>query len=154
MKLKLLTLLVAVGLGAATPAVLAQQDGSARIEVEKPQLPQSDQGNHGHPDRPDKPEKPNVPRPGKDVVKQLVRDFRTKAEEYKLQQQELTKKLKDATADDRAKVREQMKQLLNDYQEMKDQFRDQIKDQAHKVKEQRKLDAEQQNQGHGHGKER
>lgn len=159
MKLKLLPLIAALALAAA-------QQARADDAVEKPQPPEvqspSDDGDHsgktdgavkpddselpekpvidnsGKSERPEKPTLPDRDNSGKhDAIKEIVAAFKAKAEEFHKQQTELNKSLSEATKEDRAKIRDQLKANRDTFAQLKQDFRDQVKDAASKLQEQK-----------------
>jgi hypothetical protein len=89
------------------------------------------------PVRPEKPERPE--RPKKEIVgqdvKELVAEFRSKMAEFHTEQKELVKKLKSAKEEERAGIREQLKQNREEYHTVKEQLRDTVKDVAGDLKD-------------------
>ena len=132
MKIPLLLLLLAL---ANAPVVRAADSAAPNPpppidlpgdDIEIPGLPGGN-GN-GKPEKPEKPDRPTPPgQEKKDLVKDLINDFRAKAEEYKNSQQDLVKKYKNATAEERARIREQIKELKEQFREAKDQFQSEMK---------------------------
>ncbi len=77
-----------------------------------------------------KPVRPETPdNSGKsDLMKQLVSDFQTKAAVLRAQRLDLNKQLKDATEEERAKLREQLQANRDAVAKLKEQFRDDVKE--------------------------
>lgn len=92
----------------------------------------SDQGGDSQvkPELPEKPVRPETPdNSGKsDLMKQLVSDFQTKAAVLRAQRLDLNKQLKDATEEERAKLREQLQANRDAVAKLKEQFRDDVKE--------------------------
>ena len=146
MKIPLLLLLSSLAL---SPAVLSAEGEAPAAgqqtpppinvpgaDVELPDLPVEPP--RGRPERPEKPERPASPGQEKsDIVRGLVDDFRAKAEEYKNAQQDLVKRFKNASAEERARIREQIKEIKEQFREAKDQFQSEMKA-SHKVREELK----------------
>jgi len=95
--------------------VAAQTDlPDVRIRGEKPLRPE----------RPDKPD-----RRGKSAeMKEIVRDFRAKLTELHAECQDLKKQLKDATEEERAKLREELVANRETVNTLKEQFRDDVRE--------------------------
>jgi gas vesicle protein len=89
------------------------------------------------PTRPERPAVPGKPTPSKDM-RDLVRDFQTARESFRKQQLELNRQLKTANDQERALIREQirenLKQWLEEQKARVQDLREQATDMAEQVK--------------------
>ena len=78
------------------------------------------------PERPPSPDRPSPPQ----SVKDLVKDFQTARQNFLTSQQELLRQLKGATPEQRAAIREQLKDNLNEWREAQKIHLQELRDQA------------------------
>jgi gas vesicle protein len=78
------------------------------------------------PERPPSPDRPSPPQ----SVKDLVKDFQTARQNFLHSQQELLRQLKGATQEQRAAIREQLKDNLNEWREAQKSHLQELRDQA------------------------
>lgn len=112
------------------------------------------------PSRPERPGVPGKPTPSKDI-KDLVRDFQTARESFRKQQLELTRQLKTANEEQRAIIRQQIQENLNQWLEDQKARVEDLRVQAQSMPEQVKglkevieSGAGPNNQGRGRGRGR
>jgi gas vesicle protein len=85
------------------------------------------------PPRPERPPVPGRPAPAQDV-KDLVRDFQSARQAFLKQQQELQRQLKTATDEQRALIREQLKENLQQWLEQQKAQIQELREQAKEIK--------------------
>jgi len=86
------------------------------------------------PGRPERPTVPGKPTPSKDM-KDLVRDFQTARESFRKQQAELNRQLRTANEEQRALIREQIKENLQQWLEDQKARTVELREQAQQMKE-------------------
>jgi hypothetical protein len=97
-------------------------------DTEKPEKPEKPEKS----EKPEKPEKPERPddngnkTPDKTALENLKADFRAKAEEYQRKQKELLEKLKNATAEERGKIRDEIKELKSKFKDLREELGEKI----------------------------
>ncbi len=87
----------------------------------------------GQPEKPEKPERPQRPS-GVVEMQDLIKDFQSARDSYLKDRQELLKQLKAATAEERAALREQMKQNMAEWREAQKQHAQELRDAAKDIK--------------------
>ena len=85
------------------------------------------------PPRPERPTNPGQPAPAQEV-KDLVRDFQAARRAFQKQQQELQRQLKTATEEQRAIIREQLKENLQQWLEQQKAQIQELREQAKDIK--------------------
>jgi ABC-type transporter Mla subunit MlaD len=80
--------------------------------------------------RPPRPERPTLP----PDVSERLKQFRSAAEAYLKQREELEKQLRGATEQQRQIIRERLKENLQKWREQARQFQDQAKDRSRELK--------------------
>jgi Spy/CpxP family protein refolding chaperone len=96
------------------------------VNPDKPEKPEHPE-HPVHPEKPARPEKPDEH--GKSgEMKAIVSDFRTKLTELNAQRVDLAKQMKDATEEQRAKLREDMAANRDAITHLKEQFRDEVRE--------------------------
>ena len=85
------------------------------------------------PPRPERPTGPGQPPPAQDV-KDLVRDFQSARQAFQKQQQDLQRQLKTATDEQRAQIREQLKDNLQQWLEQQKAQIQELREQAIDIK--------------------
>ena len=91
--------------------------------------------------RPDRPDRPNRERTA--AMKEALTHFKQKRVEFIAQQRDLTRQLKGASEDDKAAIREKIRQNRASFVETKEEFHDELKASSEKLKEMgRKLQEE------------
>lgn len=85
------------------------------------------------PPRPERPGVPGRPLPASGM-QELVRDFQAARQSYIQQQQELNRKLASATEEQRAILREQIKDSLKEWRELQKQQAKELREQAKDIK--------------------
>lgn len=86
------------------------------------------------PTRPERPAVPGKPAPTKDV-KELVKDFQTARESFRKQQLELNRQLKTATDEQRALIRQQIQENLDQWREEQRSRVEDLREQARGMKD-------------------
>ena len=81
------------------------------------------------PERPPSPDRPSPPQ----NVKDLVKDFQTARQSFLGSQQELLRQLKTATEEQRAVIRAQLKENLNEWREAQKLHLQDLRDQAREI---------------------
>ena len=81
------------------------------------------------PERPPSPDRPSPPQ----IVKDLVKDFQTARQSFLGSQQELLRQLKTATEEQRAAIRAQLKENLNEWREAQKLHLQELRDQAREI---------------------
>jgi len=81
------------------------------------------------PERPPSPDRPSPPQ----NVKDLVKDFQTARQNFLGSQQELLRQLKTATQEQRAAIRAQLKENLNEWRETQKIHLQELRDQAREI---------------------
>jgi ElaB/YqjD/DUF883 family membrane-anchored ribosome-binding protein len=81
------------------------------------------------PERPPSPDRPSPPQ----NVKDLVKDFQTARQSFMSSQQELLRQLKTASEEQRAAIRAQLKENLNEWREMQKLHLQDLRDQAREI---------------------
>lgn len=110
----------------AQPAIPSRPTVVAPAPAATPQQPL--------PARPERPPIPNLPPPAQESVKDLVRDFQSARQAFLNQQKELQRQLKTATEEQRALIREQLKENLQQWlEQQKAQIQD-LREQARDIK--------------------
>jgi flagellar motility protein MotE (MotC chaperone) len=85
------------------------------------------------PPRPERPAVPGEPPPSQDV-KDLVRDYQSARQAFLKQQQDLQRQLKTATDEQRALIREQLKENLQQWLEQQKAQIQELREQAKDIK--------------------
>ncbi len=124
----------------ALPSALTAQTNPAAPQIPQRPLVVAPNGpQNTSPDQvniPPRPERP--PTPGKPAatteMQKLVRDFQAARETYIRQQQELNRKLSTATDEQRALIREQIKESLREWRELQKQQAKDLREQAESIK--------------------
>jgi len=111
--------------------------------VDKGDKDKNDNGNK--PDKTPKPERPD-PVTASDVnsgssnrdsekaaINALKAEFKVKADDYQKKQKELLNQLKNANAEDRAKIREELKELKAKYKDLREELGDKVADLKPKI---------------------
>src|SRR5262249_41291350 len=95
-------------------------------------------------ERPVRPDQPDgASSTTRNTIKELTEAFKLKAVEFHQRQVQLAKSLADASSEDRARIRDEMKANRDAFAQIKDEFRDQVRDTVAKLKDQKqKLDDE------------
>ena len=86
------------------------------------------------PSRPERPVAPGKPAPSKDV-KDLVKDFQTARESFRKQQIELNRQLKTASDEQRALIRQQIQENLDQWREEQRARVEDLRQQAQQMKD-------------------
>ena len=81
------------------------------------------------PERPPSPDRPSPPQ----NVKDLVKDFQTARQSFLSSQQELLRQLKTATEEQRAAIRAQLKENLNEWRDAQKIHLQELRDQAREI---------------------
>lgn len=121
----------------ALPLILTAQTNPATPEIPNrpvviaPNGPKKETpGQANKPPRPDRPGKPAATT----EMQKLVRDFQDARQTYIKQQQELNRKLSIATDEQRALIREQIKESLREWRELQKQQAKELREQAESIK--------------------
>jgi len=86
------------------------------------------------PGRPERPPVPGKPTPSKDM-KDLVRDFQTARDAFRKQQLELNRQLKTANEEQRAIIRQQIQENLEQWREEQRARTEDLREQAQRMKD-------------------
>jgi hypothetical protein len=99
-------------------------------EVQKGEKPETreDQGDWAKGEKPGKPDRPERPDSSGNnaAMKEIVVDFQTRTANLRAQRGDLVKQLKDATEEERAKLRGELQANREALVKLKEQFRDEI----------------------------
>lgn len=130
-----ITALLSVTGGAQTNTPPPAQPPISDRPVVVPPTPAPDRPNL--PGRPERPAVPGKPTPSKDM-KDLVRDFQSARESFRKQQLELNRQLKTANEEQRAIIREQLQENLNEWLEEQKARVEDLREQIPIIKDQLK----------------
>ena len=125
-----MTLLAAAASAQTSNAPPAQPPIANRPVVVAP-TPTPDRPNL--PPRPERPTAPGQPPPAQDI-KDLVREYQSARQAFQKQQQDLQRKLKTATNEQRAQIREQLKDNLQLWMEQQKAQLQELREQAKDIK--------------------
>lgn len=105
------------------------------------------------PGQPKRPERPEVPgQPPSQGVKDLVQDYQATRQSFLKQQQELSRQLKNATAQERNAIRQQMREKLQQWMDQQKAQRQELIDQAKDMKNNNLRDVINSGGGDGRGR--